>query len=116
MCSNQPCARAPLRVFTWDYVHRCTRFRETDGVAVFAKVRARGRWGPPAPGRSCAPRPSKATRQAAVPSATTAHLAPIKQVTGKAFSEPHVLLIAQWRPPARKFVVEVRALVGNSCR
>lgn len=38
------------------------------------------------------------------------------QVTGKAFAEPHVLLIAQWRPPARRFVVEVRMLLRSLLR
>ncbi|KAI8474981.1 MAG: NUDIX hydrolase domain-like protein [Monoraphidium minutum] len=55
------------REFTWDYVNRTTKFRETDGAAVFARV------------------------------------------TGKGLAEPHVLLIAQWRPPARTFVVELPA-------
>lgn len=55
------------REYTWDYVHRTTKYRETDGVGVFAKV------------------------------------------TGKGLAEPHVLVIAQWRPPARQFVLELPA-------
>ena len=57
----------PNRTYTWDYVSRATQFRETDGVAVFARV------------------------------------------TGGDLTEPHALLIAQWRPPARQFVIELPA-------
>jgi hypothetical protein len=35
------------------------------------------------------------------------------KVTGKAYSEPHVLVIAQWRPPVRQWVLEARAFGLN---
>jgi hypothetical protein len=68
------------RIFNWESVERVSKYRETDGAAVFATVTTRS---------------------------DTAN-------------NPRLIIIAQWRPPLRKFVLEVRVLVrgprGGWCR